>query len=689
MLKRFLIIQKIVGGIFLLTLLVSAAQPVSNVRADSSVIDSGVSEYVPGELIVGFENGTGLHSAQRIMEGLTAMATRWNASVAEVAPDQTFALLRFKSDADLQAQMSAIASLPGVAYVERNGIVRADVDEGGLFNQNQNLIPQTENATVASGLYAPDDEWLGYQWYMDKIMYPLAPAPVATDVPCLVMIDSGIDYTHPDLAGKVFLGRDTYSGDDDPMDENGHGTQVAGVAAAITNNAVGIAGVSPLSNLLAVRVLGPTATGTFAQIAQGITWANNNAVASLCGGQEPKIYFIGFGSTTNSLAIANAIATAKTMGRLIIAGAGSSNTSTKFYPAADPNVLAVGATETNDRRTITSNYGTTTSPWVDIAAPGDQIMTTQRGGLYESKTGTVLSAAIVAGVAARVWAQYPTFTADQVRDRLISTGDPTVGFPAPLKRVNLLAALGGGNVKTIQGQIFDANTSTSLSGVTVVVKQNTTIYCTLTTPASGFYSCRVPAAGTYVVRVQKSGYISDYRSVAVKTRVFNANIAMSPTIGTSTSGAWSVVILWKGYQPFTSVGKEFDLWIVRTGGGKCYSTYYGPSANTQVIVGQDSYLKGQSENIRIYKAYNGVAQVWVSLTDSLNWPSSSRLTGSGLTVAIYKNNKRVALLTAPTTPTTTTADVWYVGDINTNTGVWTKRNLIRTHATDAACIKNP
>ncbi|MGC8855401.1 MAG: S8 family serine peptidase [Anaerolineae bacterium] len=683
-----LFFQKLLTAAFLLALWMTSAQPTLLVRASAVEELPTNADYVPGELIVGFEKGNGLRPTQERMASLASMAHNWNASLVSTAVDGSFALLRFKSDADLQAQMSAVASLPGVAYVERNGIIRlADMGEGDASGQS--VAPSSLSSSAPlPGLYQPDDEWVGEQWYLEKIMYHLAPDPVNTDVPCIVIIDSGVDYTHPDLAGKVFLGRDTYSGDDDPKDENGHGTQVAGVAAAVTGNAQGIAGVSPFSNILAVRVLGPTGTGTFAQVAQGIAWANSTATASLCGGQEPKIYNISWGTTTNSLAIANAIADAKNMGRLVVAAAGASNTSQKFYPAADPNVMGVAATENNDRRMNNSNFGTTTSPWISIAAPGDNILTTVMGNRYEARNGTVLAAPMVAGAAARVWAQYPTWTAAQVWQQLINTGDPTAGFPAPLKRINLLRALGGNATPTIQGQIFDASLAAPMPGATVTVNQSNTVYCTVTTNSYGFYSCALPATGTYTVQVEKSGYITDSRAFTVNPRRFNAHIAMSPT--TPSTGDWSVVALWRGYQPQgTVIGKEFDLWIVRAGGGTCYSTYNGASSNLLVTVGENSFLKGQAENIQIYKAYNGVAQVWVALYDGGYWPASSRLTGSELSVAIYKNNTRVALLTAPTLPTTTTADIWYVGDINTVTGVWTKRNRILTNATDPACIKSP
>jgi thermitase len=683
-----LFIQKGLTVAFLLALLLTSTQPMLPVRASAVEDLPADTEYVPGELIVGFEKGSGLRSMQERMTTLSTFSRNWNASLVTSAEDGSFALLRFKSDADLQAHMSAVASLPGVAYVERNAIVRlVDTGEEAVSSGGADSFSHAD-FSPQPGLYEPNDEWVGYQWYLDKIMYHLAPDPVnTTDVPCIVVIDSGVDYNHPDLGGKVFLGRDVIGSDDDPMDENGHGTQVAGVAAAITANAIGIAGVSPYSNILAVRVLNQLGNGTVAQVADGIIWANN-ATASACGGQEPKIYNISWGTLENSLTLANAIAAAKNKGRLIIAAAGASNTSTKFYPAADPSVMAVAATEANDHRMNNSNYGTTTSPWVAIAAPGDNIMTTVMPDRYESRNGTVLSAPMVAGAAARVWAQNPTFTASDVWQQLVNTGDPTAGFPAPIKRINLLRALGGGTTPTIQGQIFDASLSQPLEGVTVTVQQSTNVYCTLTTNYYGFYSCALPATGTYTVQVQKAGYITDSRNFTVNPRRFNANIAMSPVA--TTAGEWSVVTLWKGYQPQgTVLGKEFDLWIVRAGGGTCYSTYYGATSNSKVTVGTNSFLKGQSENIRIYKAYNGVAQVWVALYDGIYWPPASRLTGSGLSVAIYKNNQRIALLTAPTKPTTTTADIWYVGDINTVTGTWTKRNQIRTNATDPACILSP
>jgi len=665
----------------------------SQSQAATSHQDEG--EYVPGELIVGLAvDEKGMPSSIGLDNAMTAAAAV-SVEVADQGLDGSFLLLKFQNDADLEKNLTTFASLPGVAYVERNGIMR--------------IPPMPEDKYEAKGdleggeifAYNPNDPYVDDQWHLDKIMYRMAPAPTATNVPCIVVIDTGVDYTHPELSGKVYKGKDTIDNDMDPMDVQGHGTHVAGIAAGKTNNSAGIAGVSPLSNILAVRVLNSSGTGTWTQIANGITWANNYATAAKCGGQEPKIYNMSLGGSSSSTTLSNAVQAAANKGRLVIAAAGNNNTTSQFYPAAYSSVLAVAATNHAGKRAYFSNHGA----WVDIAAPGYKVYSTVMGPGYESWNGTSMASPVIAGAAARVWSKYPAYTRVSVRSRLISTAEETFqdGFTGDIKNVNLWAALGGGANVTIQGQIFDAYTSSPLEGATVNIKRSGATHCATTTNDSGFYSCVVPNYGMFYVSAGKTGYVTDFRAIpmpASKHR-FYANLALGRTNGTTSSGDWGVTLYWDGQQPVTTIGKEMDLYAVKlTSPAQCSSPYDG-SSNSNISVGYDSYYRtvGQSEGIEIDKAFNGVAHIWVVNWDNnspfyvgsseLYYPAASYIAGSYARVHIYKNNKIVARVRVPFVPKVSTYDNWYVGKLDTNTGVWTTVNQMKPNSGIPSCVESP
>lgn len=683
--------------ILLVALVLSPLAEVSPVTAQArgAFSFSDEAEFVPGELIVGLtvdEKGFPLSTGY---DNTMLAASGMNVQIVDQAIDGTFLVLKFNNDEELIRNRATFANLPGVDYVERNGIMH--IPPMPEYDSSE----KGGSTEVEPNAYNPNDPSVGYQWHLDRIMYRMAPAPVATDVPCIVVIDTGVDYTHPDLAGKVYMGKDTIQNDMDPMDVQGHGTHVAGIAAGITNNSVGISGVSPLSNILAVRVLDDYGYGTYAQIANGIIWANNWAAAAQCGGQEPKIYNLSLGGPSSSTTLANAVQAAADKGRLVIAATGNNNSTAQFYPAAYPSVLAVSATEQMGKRAYFSNHGS----WADIAAPGYKIWSTTMGAGYEPWNGTSMATPVVAGAAARVWSKYPGYTATQVRGRLVNTADSTFqdGFVGNIKSINLWAALGGGAFTTIQGQIFDAYSSTPLEGATVNVKRTGTTHCTTTTNESGFYSCVVPDFGMFYVSASKAGYVTDFRAIPIPASKhrFHANLALGRTNGTSTSDDWGVTLYWNGHQPVTAWGKEMDLYAVKlTSPPQCSSPAFGNS-NSNISVGSDSYFRtfGQSEGLEIDKSFNGVAHIWVVNWDSgspysvngstLFYPSASYIAGSWARVHVYKNNKIIARVRIPFVPKISTYDNWYVGTINTFTGAWKTENKIRPNSGIPSCIMSP
>ena len=608
-------------------------------------------EYVADELIVGVDRSAGIE--------VRALAAEVGATVVDVSIGGDAYLLRVRNPGALPRSLGILRTARGVRYVERNGIMRIPpVPE-----------PQRRPGSPIIQSYTPNDSLGEGQWHLDKILYRLTDPPAGTP-PCIVVFDTGVDYNHPDLAGKVYRGRDTFDGDNDPMDAHGHGTHVAGIAAAKTNNTVGISGVSPNSNILAVRVLGPDGWGTFWSIGKGIQWANSRTAAA-CGGQVPRVYNLSLGAPVNSSFVSNAIATAASQGRLVVAAAGNDETSTKFYPGADPNAFGVAATEENDRRTYFSNFDTAGDPWVDIAAPGWQILSTVPSG-YIHYSGTSMASPVVAGVAARVWAENPGFSAGEVRNQIVNTADPTQGFPRMIRRVNLYRALGGTG-GFLQGRVLDAHEGIPLSNVSVTVSGPGGYSCSAATNAGGFYTCTgIPSAENYTVSASAAGRpgVSREFSVGGSLRRFNADLAMSRDFG--TSGDWTITLLWRGFQPWGNPGREFDLWLRDPINDVCYSAWSNPrdQDNWRILLPRDSFGVTQTEGALIRKTYGGVLQVWVALFDEVLgwWPASARLTGSGLEVRIYKNNTLVKAFVAPASVSSPLPlrdqDNWYVGQID-------------------------
>ena len=190
----------------------------------------------------------------------------------------------------------------------------------------------------------------------------------------VAVIDSGVDYTHPDLAANYAGGDDFVFGDGDPMDDHGHGTHVAGTIAASMNNptgtpaaAEGVVGVAPNARILAYKVCRSDGTCDDFAIQQAIA----RAVAD-----GANVINMSLGESEYSQSLNDAVQAAWNAGLVIVAGAGNDGTTVPFYPAAFDNVISVAAFDEDHRRPSFSNYGS----WVDISAPGNVIMSTYPNG---------------------------------------------------------------------------------------------------------------------------------------------------------------------------------------------------------------------------------------------------------------------------------------------------------------------
>jgi subtilisin family serine protease len=221
-----------------------------------------------------------------------------------------------------------------------------------------------------------------------------------------------VDGRHPDLRGKVLTGYDAIddvAGGD--TDENGHGTHVAGTVAALTGNGAGVSGVAPDARILPVKALGTDGSGWMSDTAEGIVWAADHGA---------QVINLSLGTTDRMGAVTTAVAYARSKGVTVVAAAGNERTkgSPVSYPAADPGVLAVAATDSADRYAYYSNAG----DYVDLAAPGSAILNTYPTGLqrsgYATMSGTSMAAPHVAAAAALVKAYRPAYTPDQIEQTL-------------------------------------------------------------------------------------------------------------------------------------------------------------------------------------------------------------------------------------------------------------------------------
>ncbi|HUV05368.1 MAG TPA: S8 family serine peptidase [Armatimonadota bacterium] len=340
-------------------------------------VSSG-SEFAPGQILVKFKPGTPASAV--------AAAHRQNGSrVLDEIPQIGVQKLTAPRGLEL-ARVRKYSANPNVEFAEADFIAYA-----------LEVIPN-------------DPAFANWQWGLKYIQ-----APAAWDISrgsesvVIAVVDTGVDYTHPDLAGRILPGYDFYSGDSDPMDENGHGTQVTGIIGAVTNNGVGVAGVTWNDPILPVKIYSPTSETTYSVIAKGVTYAVDRGA---------RVVNMSFGGPYASSTLKSAVDYAYTHGAVLAAGTGNSGALGVCYPAAYPNVLAVGASDGYDQRSSVSNYG----PELDVLAP-DVSMSTRLYGGYGTMGGTSMSTAYVSGLCGLILSVNPGLSPSEVMRIVRETAD--------------------------------------------------------------------------------------------------------------------------------------------------------------------------------------------------------------------------------------------------------------------------
>jgi subtilisin family serine protease len=360
--------------------------------------------YAPGEVLVRFKPGV----SSRLIK--TTLA-RYDTKRIKRIPRLNLYQVRIPDWASVEEMSYALSRNPDVMYAGPNFRAWIMVNPNDTYFRYQYALKNTgqeipiegsPSGTASADIKAPAG-WEETQGLAETI---------------IAVIDSGIDFDHPDLKDKIVSrGHDFANDDEDATDDNGHGTYVAGIAAADTDNGEGIAGVAWNCRILPVKVADKDGFAWYDDVIEGIFWAADNGahVISLSlGGDQPDD------------SLEDALGYAHEKGLVIAASAGNDNTSV-FYPAAyDAYCLAVAATDYNDVRTSWSCFG----PEIDVAAPGEDILSAVPVWYwgpdylpYAFNDGTSASAPHVAGLAALLKGLKPWLTADDIMNVIRFTSD--------------------------------------------------------------------------------------------------------------------------------------------------------------------------------------------------------------------------------------------------------------------------
>ena len=377
--------------------------PASAGELDDSGALQQVTRFKPGEVLVKFATGVGASQAA------ANLAAKGLAIAGEIP--------------SLDIKRLAVPPGQELMWVEE---LRGD--HGLVFVELNYLAHAAETI--------PDDPHYTEQWGLPRIRAPEAWDLTTGDDLTIAVIDTGVDLDHPDLVGKLWTnadeipdngldddgngyvddshGWDFVNDDAEPQDDYWHGTHVAGIAAADSDNGQGVAGVSWGARIMPLKVLNASGDGNYADVASAIVYAADNGA---------RILNLSLGGEDYSAALADAVGYARQSGCLLAAAAGN-DSGAVLYPAANDGVLAVVATTRWDRRWYGSNYG----PEVDVAAPGADIYSTTLDDAYLSASGTSAATPHVSGLAALVWSVQPDLTSDEVA-RVITETVRDLGAP--------------------------------------------------------------------------------------------------------------------------------------------------------------------------------------------------------------------------------------------------------------------
>lgn len=387
------------------------------------------SAQTQGQLVVQLRQGE-LHRASALagkgspVQSLVPVFSPKNHDLARQLGLDRFYIARGKSTAEMRRRLKSSSS---VEYAEPPALViPALVPNDPLFSQQWSL----RNTGGGSGLAGADIKAV-QAWDITT----------GSSAVTVAVLDTGVDSTHPELAANMVPGRSFVDGESGTDDNNGHGTNCAGIIGAVGNNALQMAGISWNSRIMPVKVVGVDANGnpygTDLWLSQGIIWAVDNGA---------RVLSVSLVSSSDTPTLRSAVRYARLSGAIVVAASGNDGLQKKMYPAAYDDAIAVGASDRWDQRASFSNWG----DHLDLVAPGVSITTTTRGGgTWQFFAGTSAATPHVAGICALVLAVRPATNLADMRQFLRRAaddiGDPGYDIFTGAGRANayvtLLAAL--------------------------------------------------------------------------------------------------------------------------------------------------------------------------------------------------------------------------------------------------------
>jgi thermitase len=373
-------------------------------------------DHVPDEVLVSFKRGADAGAATRAVGArLYGAIDGLGVHILKVQPGSVDWTVR------------VLSRNPQVEFAEPNGYLKAFADPNDPYDN-------TSCYTTSSGDCVT-------QWNWAKVnAYAAWDVTTGSSSVRVAVVDTGIDvgdtaYAFPDYTGHEDLVScqtpiiTSFVSGESGNDDNGHGTHLAGIIGACTNNGIGVAGANWHVQLMGVKVLDYSGSGTLSAVASGIRWSADHGA---------KVINLSLGTTTRSRTLERAVNYAWNKGAVLACAAGNDGTTQKNYPAAYTNCIAVAATDATDARAWFSNYD---AGWVDVAAPGEEILSTMQDQFdwcflcyfygvlerYDALSGTSMATPHVAGLAALIWARGQCTTNVCVRNKIEATADAVPG----------------------------------------------------------------------------------------------------------------------------------------------------------------------------------------------------------------------------------------------------------------------
>jgi thermitase len=422
------------------------------------------------EVIVRFREGT-------TTEEINAITARLNDRLEDRFENVDGAAVIADEDGRDAEQVAAqYRALPQVVYAEPNVSIKLDPGEDEDDTAEETTDTSEDDPPVVKlNAVGPNDPLFNEQWSLqntgqregksgaDICATRAWTKTTGSNRVVVAVIDTGVDYSHTDLAGNIWTrpaslapysdkelgtfddlhGFDAADMDGDPMDDNGHGTHCAGIVGAEGDNKEGVSGVNWHVQIMPLKFLDASGRGSLRAAIECI----NYVIARKKDGVNVRIISASWGSNFGSRALRDAIRRAGEEGILFVAAAGNDSTNNDrlpHYPSNYdlPNVLAVAALDRQDKLARFSNFGVKS---VHIAAPGAEILSTWLNNEYEEHSGTSMATPEVSGVAALVLAENPNMTVEQLRARLLESVDkiPALeGKVASGGRLNAARAVG-------------------------------------------------------------------------------------------------------------------------------------------------------------------------------------------------------------------------------------------------------